>query len=525
MAIIDIGSNTIRLVIYRYNKITGLRELGNIKKVARLSMYVEEDGNLSEDGIEILSQILKDFKKIMDDYEVADIIATATAAIRQVENKLNIVNRMKAETGIAIDILSGEEEAYFGYLAVINSIDTPSAVTIDLGGGSTELTLYKGENIEKSVSLPFGTVTLKRQFVSGERISLEEKSALRKYVMNQFEQLNWIGDQNIPAIGIGGSARNIAQIQHHLVKFPIASIHQYEMTPKDLIELHQYLENCTDEQLKQLEGLSADRADIIEIALEVFIGLVTRVNAPKFQISNKGLREGLLIHRILQSNPNGFYKHDNFKENAKTINFKYGRSLEENQSLIWMVEKFYLECCRLNLLHYNDHYLELMKRAAYFYGIGEYINKENAHQHSFYLIVNEPIAGLSYSERIKIALLASYKNKDWFKKFSLPYTSVLSKSTLKELKALGAILKFIYSLNVSKRNIVQTLQLDMDENLIRLFITTDGDGTPEMYHAELQKKHIERVLKYPVEIEFDKRKKSNDNRLSFKYFTTKQEDY
>lgn len=502
MAIIDIGSNTIRLVLYKYNKTTGLREIGNIKKVARLRKYLQENGDMSDEGINLLADTLKDFKRIIDDYGVVDVTATATAAIRQAKNKQKIINQMKMETGIVIQILSGEEEAYYGYLAVVYSIDTPSAVTIDIGGGSTEITYYKNKNIEKSFSFPFGTVSLKQKFVSGDIISLEEKMLLRDYVYNQFKNLNWIVDKAIPVIAIGGSARNIGQIHQHLINYPIPTIHQYEMEPKDLIEINQYLEGLTYEQLKQLDGLSSDRADMIGIALEVFTVLVTLVNAPSFQISKKGLREGLLIHRILKSDKNIFHKYNIFEENAKNITLKYGRSIKESQALISIAEKFYLECCRLNLLNYKEQNLELLKKAACFYGIGEYIDQENTHQHTLYLIANQSIAGISHIDRIKVALVASYKNKEYFRKFAAPFSKWLSKDTLKEMKEIGAILKFISSLNVSKRDIVKTLELEKKDNLICIVITTNSSGMAEIYHTDNYKKHIERILKYPVEIQY-----------------------
>ncbi|CAM5189886.1 Exopolyphosphatase/guanosine-5'-triphosphate,3'-diphosphate pyrophosphatase OS=Ureibacillus acetophenoni OX=614649 GN=SAMN05877842_101291 PE=4 SV=1 [Ureibacillus acetophenoni] len=94
-AIIDIGSNTIRLVLYSYDKNEGLREFGNLKTVARLRSYIESDGEMSEAGIQLLSNTLTAFKKVIDDYEITDIKAVATAAIRQAKNKNKIISRIK----------------------------------------------------------------------------------------------------------------------------------------------------------------------------------------------------------------------------------------------------------------------------------------------------------------------------------------------------------------------------------------------------------------------------------------------
>ncbi|MDN4492335.1 Ppx/GppA family phosphatase [Ureibacillus aquaedulcis] len=504
-AIIDIGSNTIRLVLYKYNRLEGLREFGNIKTVARLRTYLQENGDMSEEGILLLAETLSSFKKIIDDYKVSDIKATATAAIRQARNNQQIIERMEKETGILIDLLSEEEEAYFGFLAVAHSIDTKSAVTIDIGGGSTEITLFKDKKLQKTISFPFGTVSLKEMFVSGEVISKEEKELLQQYIRGQFEKLDWVKQVGIPIIGIGGSARNIAQIHQQLIDYPISGVHQYEVKIDELATLSNYLEKMTFEQLKQLDGLSSDRADIIGIALEVFKELMTLVDAKVFQISKKGLREGLIYNRVLQSNPGAFDKYNVFEGYARRITYEYGRSEKESIFLRLMTEQFYKECCRLGLFEYNEKHLELLRRAAAVYAIGEYIEQDSSSQHTFYLLANQSILGMNHVERVKLALLASYKNKDYFRRFSARFITWISREELKTLRDFGAMLKFIYALNVSKRNIVESIELQKIDEVIHVIVEATHLPMAEIYQSERQKKHIERLFKKPVQIHFYKK--------------------
>ena len=151
-AIIDIGSNTVRLVLYECNDKHGLYEFGNFKTVARLRTYILPDGKMSDEGLDVLAQTLISFKEIMDDYGVTDIYAAATAAVRQATNQQEIITEMHELTGIEVHVLSEEEEAYFGFVAVAHSVDTPSAITIDIGGGSTEITLYENKKLQKTYS-------------------------------------------------------------------------------------------------------------------------------------------------------------------------------------------------------------------------------------------------------------------------------------------------------------------------------------------------------------------------------------
>lgn len=501
-AIIDIGSNTIRLVLYKYDKNAGLHEFGNIKTVARLRTQILPSGEMSEEGIQLLEETLMSFKQILDDYDVTDIQAAATAAIRQASNNEDIVQRMREKTGIELEILSEEEEAYFGFLAVVNSMDTPSAVTIDIGGGSTEITLFKNKKLQKTHSFPFGTVSLKQMFVSGSIMNDEERQNLHNYVKGQFESLPWICYAQLPIIAIGGSARNVAQIHQQQMEYPISGIHQYEMEHDDLIKLKQTLGVLTFEELKQLDGLSSDRADIIVPALEVFTTLMEVAQTTSFQLSKKGLREGLITNRVLQGDTESFDKYNVFAENARRLAFEYGRSEQEADKLATLATQFYQELCHLELMPFKASYLELVERAARVFAIGEYIELDSSSQHTFYLLANQSIAGMNHLNRVKLALLASYKNKDYFRRFAEPFEEWMSREELKDLRDLGALLKFVYALNVSKRNIVKHVNVEQVDDVVHVYLFTEDSAVAEIYQAERTKKHIERMFKKDVHIHF-----------------------
>lgn len=501
-AIIDIGSNTIRLVMYQYNKNSGLHEFGNIKTVAKLRQYILPNGVMSEEGIHLLSKTLSSFNLILKDYEVNDIKAAATAAIRQATNNQEIIHRMKEETGIDIDILTEEEEAYFGFVAVVNSMNTDSAVTIDIGGGSTEITLFKNKKLQKTFSFPFGTVSLKQKFVKGEMIVEEERLKMNVFLKEQFSTLNWIRQINLPVIGIGGSARNIGQVHQQYIDYPISGVHQYEMHKDELKALKQKLSNMSFETLKQLDGLSADRADTIVLAMEVFTTLMDVVKTNVFQISKKGLREGIIINRVLQDDPDAFDKNNVFEETARRFAYEYGRSEQELNTLYKLAKQIYKQSCKLGFLEYDSEDLTLITNAAKVFAIGEYIELDSSSQHTFYLLANQSIAGMNHIDRVKLALLASYKNRDYFRRFSKPFLSWLSRGELRKLRDFGALLKFVYALNISKRNCVVNIIFEQVNDVIIVKVYTKDSAVAEIYQANKTKKHIERVFKKEVKIEF-----------------------
>ena len=511
-AIIDIGSNTIRLVLYLYDREEGLRELGNIKTVARLRTYIQPSGEMSDEGIQLLTDTLLTFKAILDDFEIVDVKAVATAAIRQSTNRDSILALMKERTGIQIDLLTGDEEAKYGYLAVAYSMGTPSAVTIDIGGGSTEITLFKDKQLQQTHSFPFGTVSLKQRFVKGDILNSSERDGLIAFVKEQLMSLSWIQGVQLPIIGIGGSARNVAQIHQQQRAYPLASVHGYEISKQDLLELRNYLNHMSFDELKQLDGLSTDRADIIEPALEVFCVLMEVVQSEVFQVTKKGLREGLILQRIFDSDEETFNKYNVIEGNVRRLARQYGRSEMEINYLKDLAEQLYQACCRLNYLTFRTEDLLLISNAAKVFNIGEYIEHSSASQHSFYLIANQSIDGLNHKERVQLALLASYKNKDYYQRFASPFTGWMSREEYRKIRDFGAILKFVYALNVSKRNIVHTLELHKENGFVRLAIFVKKNGVAEQYQAERHKKHLERVLKTTIKLDFiEEGWKQNDN--------------
>jgi len=501
-AILDIGSNTIRLVIYSYDEKRGLREFENIKIVARLRTFIQTNGEMSEDGIQLLQKVLMSFRQMLKDYDVHDVLATATAALRQASNQEAIVRQMKEQTEFEIDVLTGEEEAYFGFLAVAHSVPNTSAVTIDIGGGSTEITYFNDKKLQKTHSFPFGVVSLQQQFMKEDRITSNEKKQLALFAENQFHSLPWLNGLNLPVIGIGGSARNIAQVDQQRKQYPISSVHQYKMDVNDVHNLSDTLSVLSISELKKIDGLSSDRADIILPALEVFRALMKVVGANEFMFSGKGLREGIMLNRILQTNPDSLDKYRVFEHSCNALAAEYEINQHQAKHLQFLAEKMYLAFSKEKIIQESTVSLQLLKRSATLFYLGEYIDAESASQHTFYILSNRSIDGLEHLDRVKLALVASYKNKETFKRYAAPFDQWIDKSELKNLRDLGAILKFAYGLNGSKRSIVNDVVMEAFKAGVRLKIYVNGNAMAEEYQAGKQKKHLERLCKCEVTIQF-----------------------
>ncbi|WKA60382.1 exopolyphosphatase [Planococcus shenhongbingii] len=501
-AIVDIGSNTMRLVIYTRDKSGKLTESENVKAVARLRNYLSENGHLETEGINVLIHTLQGFQEVTRHHKLKEIRCVATAAIRQATNQEEILERVEKETDFSMRILSEYEEANYGFLAVVNSTPFENGITVDIGGGSTEITYFQNRKLIFFYSFPFGALSLKQQFIKEDLPTSQELKTLRKFLKEQFQTLPWLANKKLPLIGIGGSARNLAQIHQEYIGYPVAGIHQYMMTAKNVKGVQNLLLSMDFPEIQRLEGLTRDRADIIIPAIEVFSYLMDYIETNKFALSRKGLRDGVFYEEMTKEFELSIFPNvleESFYELASDfdINLNHASHVSKNAMMIFNE----LEKCKVFVLDSKD--LKYLRLGSALYNLGSYIDAEASHQHTFYLLANRTIDGLLHKDRMTVALIASFKNREVFKRNASLYEDWFTKDELAKYSLFGAIVKLAYSLNATKRNIIEAIRIEEPTAGQLVFeIECNSDWMPEQYQAEKQKKHLEKHLKKSIELQF-----------------------
>jgi Exopolyphosphatase len=502
--IIDVGSNTVRLVIYQVNSQMVFSEEQNIKLPVRLYQYLDEERQLSEEGIDNLVRVLNLFQKIIENYSLESVVATATAVIRQAKNRQEILATVKKATGLTLRLLSDEEEAYYGHYAIVRTTSYSEAYTVDMGGGSTEVTYFKKNKIVHSHSFPFGVVTLKQLFFEESENSDALKRA-RKYVKEQLATLDWLVPREIPIIAIGGSSRNIATVHERMTEFPSVGIHQYRMVSDDLEDTLELFKGLTIAARQSLDGLSKDRADIIIPANVTFLALMKQIEAPSFIFCNKGLREGLLMEQINQDHPGTFDPERVREVTIERFVATHQENSNQTKKRVAIIQLLLAEIQKKELLTpETEHFLPYIKYGSKLYHIGSAIEEDDSAFHSFYLVANSNLNGFTHKERISLALLASFKNKSLFKLFSQPFKSWFKEEELKYIRLAGSLIKFAESLNVVNVNEIKAFELIEEKERFTLKVDWSIDPIAEEYRANRQKKHLENVIQKKVSIDFKK---------------------
>jgi len=257
------------------------------------------------------------------------------------------------------------------------------------------------------------------------------------------------------------------------------------------------------DDLEKLEGLSNDRIDIITPAAQVFCELFEITKATGFLFSRKGLRDGLVLKELMHQFVAPLNKEHVFLNSLKELSFDYAINSKNAEQLMYLASELYEHLCMIGLLTHSEQDLTLLKRGAFLYYLGEYIDSDSSSQHTFYIIANRSIDGVLHHDRIKLASIASFKNKSPMQQFLAPFKDWFSKEEIQTLRELGALLKFAYSLNGSKRNIVNQLEVSAQNDELKITLYATGNTLAEEYQAEKQKKHLEKAIKKTIALQFN----------------------
>ena len=293
--IADVGSNTVRLSIYKCEG-GEIRLLMNRKVMAGLAGYVRH-GALTPEGIEVACQTLQGYRSLMDNLELPDLRVFATASLRNISNTEEAVGAVMAATGLRVDVLSGREEAELSFRGAIQNAGLYNGLLVDLGGGSTELVAYRNRTIQSACSLSVGSLSLFSRHVEKLWPDKGERRAIRRAVE---EQLDQFAPQRAPArhiCGVGGTVRAACKVANVLFGRPA------EDRSLDRVELKEMLRRLKKPEKAELRLLLKTVPDRIHTIIPGLLALDTIVRAYGAQTitaSACGVREGYLLDRVLR---------------------------------------------------------------------------------------------------------------------------------------------------------------------------------------------------------------------------------
>ncbi len=441
-AIIDIGSNSARLVIYEQTSDYGFHLICEQKSRVRIGEGAyEKGGHLQPIGIRRAYLALKSFLYTIDKYQAGKTICVATSALRDAPNSNVFTSWIKKNLNLSIQIIDGRQEARYGALAASNLLPIHTdVVTIDIGGGSSDLALIRKGSIVDTYSLNLGTVRLKELFFDKqEKNSLINKKA-KSYIEKELKHLPTHFKAHL-AVGIGGTARTLSKAIMKRSKYPLDKLHAFTYTVEEHID---YLEDIPHSSIKNLKkfSLKKNRFDTIREGTLIMMEILSCIEAKEVISSSVGVREGVFLEQLLKKNDYKFPLTANPSVHSILDRFKPQINIEKKRKAK----------LKLGLNLYDKLQSEVQDDKAFgkellwalkLSSIGKTLTIYKSQQHAFYIAQQELNYGFTHKQSLLISILLRMHGKELLdKKFYKQYKSLLpDKRTLHWLS-------FIYTLTV-----------------------------------------------------------------------------
>ncbi|NJK60823.1 MAG: Ppx/GppA family phosphatase [Oscillatoriales cyanobacterium SM2_1_8] len=420
LAAIDIGTNSIHMVIADVEPaLSSFTIVAAEKETVRLGERCARTGDLSELAIARSLGALKRFRGMCRTLRVEEVVAVATSATREAANGRGFIERIEAETGIAVELISGQEEARRIYLGVLSAVDFGGQphIVLDIGGGSTELILGDGRDPDYLSSTKIGAVRLTDEFVREDPIGGADFARLQQYVVGMLErptdELRGLLEGKPPRlVGTSGTIEAVAGLVGlQATGFTPETLQGYEISLAAVEQAVRTLRRSAYSERAQWVG--ERRAEIVLAGAVVLQEAMGLLGATGLRVCTRSLREGLIVNWMLERGviaDRYRYQSEIAQRSVLRLARKYAVNLDYGQQVAHLAEKLF-DGTRGVLHDCGDRERELLRAAALLHNCGHFISHEAHHKHSYYLIRHGNLLGFTEMEIEAIANLARYHRK------------------------------------------------------------------------------------------------------------------
>jgi len=403
-AIIDIGSNSARMVVYEKSSSYAFHLLKEIKSRIRIGEGAyEKNGILQDEPMQRAHDALSEFVSIIKTLKCSKTFCVATSALRDAPNAKEFIKKIKKDLNLNIKIIDGKKEAYYGALSAINLLKPlEDALTVDIGGGSTELAKIEDGKIVDTISINLGTVRIKELFFDKE---IDIKGA-QKYINKKLKSIP-SNFKSKTIIGIGGTIRAFSDLVMKKMDYPLETIHGFEYNLEEFqYLLEKIISSNNSNELKEI-GIKKERLDTMREGCLIFNSLSSLIEVKHVITNGAGVREGVYLEDILRASNKKFPA--NFKVSVKSLSDRFIDDKKESLYISNIAQKLFDS---LSYLHQIDpKYKEELKVASKLYNVGRKLSFYQEHLHSFYFIINNLNYNFTHEQKVLIALLVKYHTK------------------------------------------------------------------------------------------------------------------
>jgi exopolyphosphatase/guanosine-5'-triphosphate,3'-diphosphate pyrophosphatase len=416
MAVIDLGSNSWRLVVFTYGGAAPRlwwKRTDELYETVRIGAGLAATGKLSEEAMDRGMETLAVFERfcVANGLARRDVFAIATSAIRDASNRDEFLERAHQNIGLSIEVLSAEDEARFGYVAAINTTTLNDGVVLELGGGSLQLIEVADRHAGELTSFELGAVRMTERFLAGDGPTRKKDLAkLRAHVRETLGELGWLHSSGSRLVGIGGAVRNLAGAAQAADGPVDLGIQGYVITPETLSALVKRLAAMPANERGEVPGIKPERGDIILAAAVVLETVVELGGFGGLEVTEAGLRDGVFLARTLLRDAEPLFA-DVREAAVRNLAIQYESDMEHIEHVAMLSLQMHDSLSEQRLFKPKSGERELLWAAAMLHDVGMTISYDDHHKHSRYLILGAELPGFDPRERMLIAQMSRYHRK------------------------------------------------------------------------------------------------------------------
>ena len=505
IAAIDIGTNSVHMIVVQVRPDLSFEVIDREKDMVRLGAGGLDGRNLTPTAMAAALQTLSKFKRLAESHKVDEIVAAATSATREAENGGDFIAEVLRQTGIAIRVISGTEEARLIHLAAGYGVDIggTTAVVVDIGGGSVEVTLGTATHLTLGRSFKTGVIRLTERFVQSDPLSSGNERRLTKHLNREMgaylDQIAARGFDRV--IGTSGTILSLGAMASSDEKGTVEDLRNLTVSAKALHKLRKRIVESEIEERLRIPAMDPRRADLSVAGSVLFDTIVRRLGADAFTLCDLALREGLVldyIHRNSAKIRKAERYPDVRRRSVIELGERCGYWSEHAQQVARLALSIFDQTRSVHGL--SDKEREWLEFGALLHDVGVHISYERHHRHSYYLIKNGDLRGFNPQEIEVIALLARYHRQATPKKSHEGYAD-LPGALRRTVKALSAMVRLAEGLDRSHAQALSGVDIFPrgDDYLARLRAV--GDAELELWAAHRHVAPLENVLGKPIRFE------------------------
>ena len=506
LAAIDIGTNSIHMIIVEATSQKSFKILDREKEMAKLGAGVFASNYISDRAFAVGLETIDRYVQLADRLEVDEIITAATSAIREAHNGEAFLNQVATQTGLCPRIISGKEEARLIFLAVRNSIalEEDKALVIDIGGGSTEAVLGDRHKIFFRDSMPLGVLRLLDMFEDKGSVSAEGRGVLEAHIRFVAEQI-WSEIQSIGydrVIGTSGTIRTLGEAAHIAAGGEsLQSVNAEVVRLKDIEKLTAKLLEMKLEERSEVAEISNKRADAIHLGGVLLVQLLKMAKVEEITLCDASLREGMILDYLQRHSQEvvTLPEPENLRyRKAAYLVYKYESDWDENRHVADLALQIFDQTQKLH--EYGNLEREVLEFAALLHDIGQFISFRQHHKNSRYIIKQTDPRGFTDEEIVLIQHLVRYHCKAEPTKKHKKFRK-LDKSDRHIIQMLSGILRIAVALNKTKNQRVERVSCQASKEKLEINVAGAENLEVEIWAARRSRQVLAKALKRRVKIE------------------------